>query len=95
MSRLFKAGSVLSLLGALVLLGACGDEDTKAAATPDPSGGPDGGVTAAAPIPLTAWVDLMIDQTENEAATPDTVEDKNIANVEEPTAFDKYFPQSP
>ena len=94
MSRLSTNRGALALLCALGLLGACGEDDTKAVATPDASIGNDGGVTAAAAIPLTAWVDLMIDQTENEAATPDTVEDKNIANVEEPTAFDKYFQPS-
>jgi hypothetical protein len=46
--------------------------------TPSPAG----------PVPLVDWV---TDLVKNPDAPPDTVEDKNVKDTEDPTAFDGLF----
>lgn len=42
-------------------------------------------------IPLASWVEGLVDQGMNETALPDTVDDKNIEDTDDPHAFDAYF----
>jgi hypothetical protein len=52
------------------------------------------GATASATakaIPLIEWVDDLIDHHTRDDATPDTVDDKNIADDEDPTKFAGRF----
>lgn len=47
--------------------------------------------TAADPIALIAWVDLLVEDYSDDSALPDTVHDKNIVDDEEPGSFEKFF----
>jgi uncharacterized lipoprotein len=53
-----------------------------AAATPEPATGP---------VPLTVWVDDLIDHRTTDEAEPDTVDDKRIEDDTDETSFDKYL----
>jgi hypothetical protein len=46
---------------------------------------------ASKPIPLIDWVDDLVDHHTNDTSSPDTVDDKNIADNEDPTTFDRRF----
>ncbi len=60
--------------------GGSGGATSLAAAAPDASG--------PAPVGLVTWVsDLALTYT-NETAAPDTVDDQNIVDTQDPTAFD-------
>jgi hypothetical protein len=62
----------LALLAALAT--SCGGTDAPSVA-----------VAGAVPVPLVDWV---TDLVKNPDAPPDTVEDKNVKDTEDPTAFD-------
>ena len=51
----------------------------------------DGATPTSAPIPLLVWVDDLVDNHTHDDAIPDTVDDKNIADNEDPSAFDSRF----
>ena len=51
----------------------------------------DAATTATAKIPLLVWVDDLVDNHTHDDAVPDTVDDKNIADDENPSAFDSRF----
>lgn len=53
--------------------------------------GSDAATTATAKIPLLVWVDDLVDHHTRDDAVPDTVDDKNIADDENPSAFDSRF----
>jgi hypothetical protein len=42
-------------------------------------------------VPLTVWVDDLIDHRTSDQAEPDTVEDKKIEDDTDETSFDKYL----
>ncbi|MDB4990942.1 MAG: hypothetical protein JWN04_6120 [Myxococcaceae bacterium] len=44
-----------------------------------------------APIPLLTWVNDLVDNHTTDDAAPDTVDDKNIADDENPGAYDNRF----
>ncbi|MDB4977008.1 MAG: hypothetical protein JWN48_5349 [Myxococcaceae bacterium] len=48
----------------------------------------DGGTPA---IPLLLWVDDLVDHHTSDDSAPDTVDDKNIVDDENPTAYDARF----
>jgi hypothetical protein len=52
------------------------------AGTPQPSG----------PVPLTVWVDDLIEHRTSDDAEPDTVDDKVISDDTDEMSFDKYLP---
>jgi hypothetical protein len=54
---------------------------------PESDAGPEG----TAPVPLTVWVDDLIDHRTNDDAPADTVLDKMIIDDTDPTSFDKYL----
>jgi hypothetical protein len=68
-----------------------------------PAPATDAGATAAVPptdgavapiskaIPLVDWVDDLVDHHTDDTSPPDTVDDKNIADNEDPTTFDRRF----
>jgi hypothetical protein len=92
---------------ALLLLAAACDDDDQPAVTPDAAtgtpdtgagvpdagvGAPDGGAvdTGAPLIPLYDWVhDLVVGF--GPMSAPDTVDDKNIMDTEDPAAFDSLL----
>jgi hypothetical protein len=51
----------------------------------------DGDGLNAAPIPLIAWVDLLVEEYDEENASPDTVAEKNIIDDEQAGSFEKFF----
>lgn len=53
--------------------------------------GSDAAPPATAKIPLLVWVDDLVDHHTRDDAIPDTVDDKNIADDENPSAFDSRF----
>ena len=88
--------------GSLLLAAGCNDEDKPAVAAadagPDAGGGglpdatlpeADGGVPDAtsAAIPLTTWVNDLVTNF-GPTSLPDTVDDKNIMDTDDPAAFD-------
>ena len=87
----------MAALGALLLASACGKDSApgKPSGLPDAAvaGGaqaPDAGAPgASAAVPITDWVQAMVDYSETSA--PDTVEDKNIKDTEDPAAFDSFL----
>jgi len=66
------------LLAALVVAGAACSSD----GAPTPTG--------PTPVPILSWVTEMVDQTADDAM-PDTVEDKVIADTDDPAAFDSFL----
>lgn len=63
-------------------------------AQPDASGSTDtdaGTPPVSKAIPLIDWVDDLLDHHTNDESPPDTVDDKNIADNEDPATFDKRF----
>jgi hypothetical protein len=55
--------------------------------------GPGSSATAAgtAPIPLLVWVDDLVDHHSTDDAIPDTVDDKNIVDDENASAYNARF----
>ena len=51
----------------------------------------DAATTGSAKIPLLVWVDDLVDNHTRDDAVPDTVDDKNIADNQDPSAFDARF----
>ena len=47
-----------------------------------------GGAGGALAIPLTTWVDDLVVHHSTETSAPDTVDDKNITDTDDPAAFD-------
>jgi PBP1b-binding outer membrane lipoprotein LpoB len=43
-------------------------------------------------VPLTVWVDDLIEHRTSDEAEPDTVDDKKISDDTDETSFDKYLP---
>jgi len=58
------------------------------AATPNVE---DGSAPVSKAIPLIDWVDDLLDHHTNDESSPDTVDDKNIADNEDPATFDNRF----
>jgi hypothetical protein len=99
--------STRALVALALLLGACSSEDGKRTTEPDAGSdseedagvepGPDDAAatpdaTAASDsVPLTVWVDDLIDHRTSDQAEPDTVEDKKIEDDTDETSFDKYL----
>lgn len=61
-----------------------GATDAATPGTSVPPGSP-------AKIPLLVWVDDLVDNHTRDDAVPDTVDDKSIADDENPSAFDSRF----
>jgi PBP1b-binding outer membrane lipoprotein LpoB len=53
----------------------------------------DAGAPTSDPVPLTVWVDDLVDHHTTDEAIPDTVDDKKIADDTDETSFDKYLPK--
>jgi hypothetical protein len=69
------------------------ERDGEAETEPEPSEEvEDGAVTPVGPVPLTLWVDDLIDHHTTNFAEPDTVDDKIITDDTDETSFDKYLP---
>jgi hypothetical protein len=68
------------------------DQEEDAGTTPEP--GQDAGVVDA-PIPIELWVHDLIENHSGDEALPDTVDDKNIKDNEDPALFDAYFDATP
>ena len=51
----------------------------------------DAGAPSGGPVPLSAWVDDMIDTRTDDDALPDTVQDKNVSDDLDSTPFKKYL----
>lgn len=51
----------------------------------------DAGPPVDKPIPLIDWVDDLVDHHTDDTSLPDTVHDKNIADNEDPSTFDRRF----
>ena len=66
---------------------------TADAGVPVVAVGPGSSVTngGTAPIPLLVWVDDLVDHHSTDDAIPDTVDDKNIVDDENPSAYDARF----
>jgi hypothetical protein len=65
---------------------------TTDAATPTmPVPDTDAATPASKAIPLIDWVDDLVDHHTDDMSLPDTVHDKNIADNEDPTTFDRRF----
>jgi hypothetical protein len=45
-----------------------------------------------APVPLTVWVDDLVDHHTDDESPPDTVDDKIITDDTDESSFDKYLP---
>lgn len=89
-SRLY-AGLLLGLA-----LTACSDDSAgKRASSPaeeQPGVSADAGATPGdKAVPLLAWVDDIIEKRSSDEALPDTVDDKNVEDTDDATAFDKYL----
>ena len=93
-----------SLIALLLALGACSSEDAKRSAAAEQDSGseadaggepaPDadaGSAPASDTVPLTVWVDDLVDHHTTDEAEPDTVEDKKIADDTDESSFDKYL----
>jgi hypothetical protein len=95
-----------TLVALALLLGACSSEDRKHTSTTDKDSGseseadagpeptPDDDAampTASDTVPLTVWVDDLVDHRTTDEAEPDTVEDKKISDDTDETSFDKYL----
>jgi hypothetical protein len=52
----------------------------------------DAGMKPSAPVPLTVWVDDLVDNHTTDESEPDTVDDKIITDDTDETSFDKYLP---
>src|SRR5690349_19141002 len=52
----------------------------------------DAGPATVGPVPLTVWVDDLIDNHTTDDAEPDTVDDKIITDDTDESSFDKYLP---
>ncbi len=52
----------------------------------------DAGTEPSAAVPLTVWVDDLIDHRTTDEAEPDTVDDKVIRDDTDESSFDKYLP---
>ncbi len=61
-----------------------GEPDAGQVPTPD---------AGSAAIPLAEWVHDLVENRSADDAEPDTVDDKNIADTEDPAAFDAYVPE--
>ncbi|MEY4513907.1 MAG: hypothetical protein RLZZ450_6029 [Pseudomonadota bacterium] len=74
------------------------DSGVPSVPTPTADSGPtttvpetDAGTTVSKAIPLIDWVDDLVDHHTDDTSPPDTVDDKNIADNEDPTTFDRRF----
>jgi hypothetical protein len=104
MSTLRKLLAVTSLSLSLVACTGDGDKTSHDAATepepeedaqvePEPeadAGAADEGTVG--PVPLTVWVDDLIEHRTTDDAEPDTVDDKLITDDTDESSFDKYLP---
>jgi PBP1b-binding outer membrane lipoprotein LpoB len=54
---------------------------------------PDASIPSTDPVPLSLWVDDLIDHYTTDDALPDTVDDKNISDDTDEASFDKYLPK--
>ena len=91
--------------GCICLLAGCGDlaanlsepeaPDSGVTSEPtseeEPTLAVDAGTSPDPAIPLAFWVEGLVDQGASETAVPDTVDDKNIEDTDDPHAFDAYF----
>ena len=66
--------------------GDAGEEPSE----PEPE--PDAAAPATDTVPLTVWVDDLIEHRTSDEAVPDTVDDKKISDDTDETSFDKYLP---
>jgi hypothetical protein len=73
----------------VLVLAACGNERADERTT---DGAPPAADAGSAPtgsaIPIELWVDELVENHTTDQAQPDTVDDKNIENTEDPSAFD-------
>ena len=98
--------STRSLIALVLALGACSGEDAKrsidteqdsgseadAGSEPAPEPEADAGTAPASDtVPLTVWVDDLVDHHTTDEAEPDTVEDKKISDDTDESSFDKYL----
>ena len=105
--KTFKRTTTIALLGYALLACSSDDAKTKPEPAPSeeeevdasgeeppsgeetPDAGEEPGTDA---VPLTVWVDDLIDHRTTNAAEPDTVDDKVISDDTDETSFDKYLP---
>ena len=101
MSTMRKLLALSSLSLALVACAGDGDKtrldagsepEEDAAAEPEPQTDADAGAAPVGPVPLTVWVDDLIDHRTTDQAEPDTVDDKIITDDTDESSFDKYLP---
>jgi PBP1b-binding outer membrane lipoprotein LpoB len=67
------------------------EESADAESAPEPDRDA-GGPTESDTVPLTVWVDDLVDNHTTDEAEPDTVDDKKISDDTDETSFDKYLP---
>jgi PBP1b-binding outer membrane lipoprotein LpoB len=100
MQTLKPSATVLLLALALV---ACSDDEDKpqkdagseddADAESEQETESDTGAQASSDaVPLTVWVDDLIEHRTSDEAEPDTVDDKTISDDTDESSFDKYLP---
>jgi hypothetical protein len=69
------------------------EPDEDAALEPEPEvETDDAGAPPVAPVPLTVWVDDLVENHTTDDAEPDTVDDKVITDDTDESSFDKYLP---
>jgi hypothetical protein len=67
------------------------EESADAESAPELDGDA-GSPTESDTVPLTVWVDDLVDNHTTDEAEPDTVDDKKISDDSDETSFDKYLP---
>lgn len=67
------------------------EQDAEAEPDEDAETDADAGASVG-PVPLTVWVDDLIDNHTTDDAEPDTVDDKIITDDTDESSFDKYLP---
>jgi hypothetical protein len=71
------------------------EDDAEVEQETDPESEPENDAGAAASddtVPLTVWVDDLIEQRTSDEAEPDSVDDKKISDDSDEASFDKYLP---
>jgi hypothetical protein len=68
-------------------------DEPDAEVSTEPDAQADAGSPASDPVPLTVWVDDLVDHHTTDDAIPDTVDDKVITDDTDQASFDKYLPK--
>jgi predicted small lipoprotein YifL len=85
-----KLLKTMALAGFVALVGLAGCGDDKSPANL-PDGGAPGSDAAGPTFALFGWVDGLVKNHSTPTSTPDTVDDKNIIDTQDPTAFDSLL----